>query len=409
MYNYKWFGKLSRKLFTLAVFLILVSNAVISEASSINMVLPVDRNASEDNNQVIEDDYNEPAELNDIIATVPAEHSTEAGVQPPLQDEETEENKNNVVPEELETVPKDSVVNGSQDEISNIKVPVKEQIEPVISVIFPTVLDFTIDPFDILGQGQIFSDSFLFENNSNVDVSIVLTDLVCRFADDEGFNPLAEPYSEEISTGSKDIYLYLQNISGWSEEMDIPDEWVITDPRMPKEVSFVLSCDKSAVNNKALFRLGGSVAQFPDKIWEDNDVKIEMTIRVEPVIDYGLEKIDLKEVEKDTASKNEDIPQSTLSPSAISDLDNDMNEGIPGNDKDRELPAVSEPSEEPLIAEILLPSSAPVPDMTPETGPEPAVSESPVIIKDTAPVTEPFETPEPSITPKPSTTPDTLE
>lgn len=367
-----------KKLLSFTIMFLFICSGISAEASVIDMEQAGFEIDPIDNNQVIEDDYGGQPELNQVVATVPsnsgsnpdkkADDSLESDdnmKEPgelPVTEKQNEPDRNNVVPDDKEDPLQNNEGNNRTDKISNLKVPVQKAAEPVISVIFPTILDFTIDPLEILEKGQIFSDTFLFENNSNVDVRIILTDLVCRFANDQDFRALASPYEEKGDIGLKDICLYLQNVSEWSDEMEIPEEWVITDDNMPGEVSFILSCDKNAYDNTAVFKMGGSVAPSPDKIWEDNDVKVEMTIRVEPVLDNGMEKIDLDKAAENMQESDEVVDEENEEISA------NIEEALQGQELKTGEPVVSTPEPET----ILLPSG------DPEETKEPDITDMPV-------------------------------
>ena len=52
----------------------------------------------------------------------------------------------------------------------------------LLQVVVPASLDFTIDPFEIAGRGQIYSKSYRIENNGDTDLVLTLSDMRVFFA-----------------------------------------------------------------------------------------------------------------------------------------------------------------------------------------------------------------------------------
>lgn len=55
---------------------------------------------------------------------------------------------------------------------------------PVFSVIVPDTLDFVMDPYELAGQGSIWSQEYAFINKGNIPVKISLSKLHCTAAED---------------------------------------------------------------------------------------------------------------------------------------------------------------------------------------------------------------------------------
>ena len=106
---------------------------------------------------------------------------------PEKTDDASQEHEPSENPEELENV--------GEDDIVNVDAPVS--------------IDFVLDPFEVAGRGQVFSEEFIIENQGNSDVMITFADITVTFANETDFKPLSEPFAGGWGDGMKSIYLLL--------------------------------------------------------------------------------------------------------------------------------------------------------------------------------------------------------
>lgn len=64
-------------------------------------------------------------------------------------------------------------------DILGTSIPIKLKTAPVISIQVPDNLDFVIDPWNLSGKGQIYSEHFTIRNCGNMICTVVLQNIVC--------------------------------------------------------------------------------------------------------------------------------------------------------------------------------------------------------------------------------------
>ena len=80
----------------------------------------------------------------------------------------------------------------------------------IINVSMPMTLDFVLDPFEVSGLGQVYSEEFIIENLGSGDVMVKFTDITVKFASEaDDFRPLSEPFSGGWGDSMRAIYLLL--------------------------------------------------------------------------------------------------------------------------------------------------------------------------------------------------------
>lgn len=149
----------------------------------------------------------------------------------------------------------------------------------VLNVIVPTRVTITIDPLELDGQGQIYSNIYNIINYGEVDVLLTFTDIKVTFSDDENFEALNQPFNERINSDLKSIYM-LMNFG----RADVPPT-IITDPGRTGEISIPLSAaqNDAAETSRVLLNFSGSVNHLPEIPWQNDDVSISLTYTLETV------------------------------------------------------------------------------------------------------------------------------
>ena len=150
----------------------------------------------------------------------------------------------------------------------------------VVNVIVPINVNITIDPLELGGKGQIYSDVFKIENDGDNDVLLTFTDIQVTFSDAMNFEALAQPFNEGIGSNLKSIFMQVD-----FGRSDVPPA-IITDFTTTKEaITIPLSATQDDATETSMLQLNfsGSVNYAPSVAWEDNDVKICMTYKLEVV------------------------------------------------------------------------------------------------------------------------------
>jgi hypothetical protein len=162
------------------------------------------------------------------------------------------------------------IVSAQADEI--VKTP-----EEIISVIIPTTVDFTLDPLELAGRGQIYSESFVIENRGENSVLLTLSDIRVTFANRVDFEAVPLPFGEDLQTERKALYLALD--FGRTDISPI----ILTDTEHPANVRIPLF-DVDTEFSTAALSFTGNINSPAELDWLPGDVHIAMmyTLRIAP-------------------------------------------------------------------------------------------------------------------------------
>ena len=152
--------------------------------------------------------------------------------------------------------------------------------DDVLNVIVPINVNITIDPLELAGKGQIYSNVYKIKNDGDTDVLLTFTDIQVTFSDDLNFEALAQPFDEKIGSSLKAIYMQMD-----FGRSDIPSA-VITDNQSTRgaiTIPLASAQDETVVNSILQLNFSGSVNYAPVVAWEDNDVTIRITYTLEAV------------------------------------------------------------------------------------------------------------------------------
>jgi hypothetical protein len=145
----------------------------------------------------------------------------------------------------------------------------------VVNLIIPATVSIIIDPFEINGRGQVFSDTYKIQNLGHTDVVMTFTDMRCTFANEADFEPMARPFEEYGGSSRKSMYLLLD----FGREDISPV--VLTDSNHISEVSIPLSGANADTASSISLSFSGYVGQNLNTHWHDGDVKISLGYRIE--------------------------------------------------------------------------------------------------------------------------------
>lgn len=212
--------------------------------------------------------------------------------------------------------------------------------ESILNVCVPTSVDFTIDPFELAGRGQIYSDIPPIVNCGDTDVLLTFTDISVRFADGTDFEPMALPFDGDNGFGGrKSIYLAIDYDRGDDVYFVLTD----TEPALPP----ILLAAGSDENICAL-RVSGSVNPYPAEEWREGDVHIRLIYQIETLPTIAWETTTTGEPER-IETEGTMIPK------------NGIGEGIPGESSSKE----NETSDSETLDDMDGDMTAPPTDMTP--------------------------------------------
>ncbi|MDR1705634.1 MAG: hypothetical protein LBS19_13250 [Clostridiales bacterium] len=158
----------------------------------------------------------------------------------------------------------------------------------IINVELPININFTIDPLELGGMGQIYSESFAVRNFGQTNVYFSIMDVSLNFSNYWDFQPLAMPFDDYMQTDMKAIYMSMDF------NRDYMPPIVLTDPYYPKYATAPL--DSPALTPGGAydpmrcaleFSFSGSVNAAPANGWKRGDVTVVVTYNIEALIPEG--------------------------------------------------------------------------------------------------------------------------
>ncbi len=215
--------------------------------------------------------------------------------------------------------------------------------EPVLNVLVPVDIDFTIDPFELSGRGQVYSEPVEFVNYGDTNVTLSLADLTVTFADGGDFEAVPAPFGDEYVSDKKAICIILNVEAGSSASVPITGEDY-------GPVEFELGAYGSGERNWCTLSVSGAANPYPAEKWEHGDVKISLTYQMAPIAE-PIEEEEEEAEAPEPAAAPEPTPEPTPSPE----------DALPGEDTG---------GEEPIPEPTAIPPE-PTPELTPEPIPEP--------------------------------------
>ena len=142
----------------------------------------------------------------------------------------------------------------------------------ILNVIVPISVSITIDPLELAGKGQVYSNTYNIKNYGDTDVILTFTDIKVTFAEGSLIEPLAQPIDEGLGSELKSIFMKLD-----FGRSDVPPA-VITDQTTKEAISIPLSATQgdTAGDSLVAFNFSGNVNEASALYWHNDDVKISM-------------------------------------------------------------------------------------------------------------------------------------
>lgn len=200
--------------------------------------------------------------------------------------EEENDTDNNLLKATYKTVKSEQKI--EEEEVAsvsdnNLEEQESQQENPVLQLEVPTRLPFMIDPYEIGGEGQIYSADFLLTNKSTFPIDIDITK-ISYILNDKSIKPSGEPIPADTTSKEKDIYLFIK----WAEK-EIGDDGVIVneyvdDSHEASNAADVLTDEEGWQSRiihlepgaDIMFTMDGSVNAMAEKPWKQEDISIEL-------------------------------------------------------------------------------------------------------------------------------------
>lgn len=131
-----------------------------------------------------------------------------------------------------------------------------------ISIRFPTSLDFVIDPWELKGKGQIFSQEYMIQNCDTEAILVKITDLKCVPEIKGSIQILSALEDNWNETADKKIVLTVNFDNGDSIVLseEVQDYSIILEPE-----------------EKLIFSFSGFVNENVSEEWKKEDLKVSCT------------------------------------------------------------------------------------------------------------------------------------
>jgi hypothetical protein len=171
----------------------------------------------------------------------------------------------------------------------------------VLNVVVPSNIDFVIDPIEIAGRGQVYSNARPIENRGEYDVLFMITEVNVIFANTGDFVPMFEPFESTLYDAEKKIYLALtlgdatSAITNANVEME------------PAVISRLLNA-----GSRCPISIIGNVNPYSEAEWRDGDVKIQIIYQIETIIDDDAKTNESENIDTDGDEIFEDVPDAAI-------------------------------------------------------------------------------------------------
>ncbi|MDD4113125.1 MAG: hypothetical protein PHC56_08850 [Herbinix sp.] len=147
----------------------------------------------------------------------------------------------------------DGVVTGGAIKIEN-------NDNPVYSVILPTSCDIIVDPFEIAGMGQIYSEQYEVINLSDIDIIVELKSVDIKISGENNNNKTCSIYMDTIGP---DINIKNYLLNGYNDNSHL--KFILFSPYGEKQIK-----DK----NTFYFNLKGKLSHNSELLWKNSDIKL---------------------------------------------------------------------------------------------------------------------------------------
>lgn len=235
----------------------------------------------------------------------------------------------------------------------------KQEKDCIYNVSFPVTSKVYLDPGNLSGKGQIFSEEYKVENYGNTDIAIKIKNInVFYYSTQEVY---------ELSEQIKDADPYVKKVNVdivWRNEKENTETVLDVVEGAPDEYVLALEASEYDENEQfirlnegstGLFYFTGSVNPDPELVWEDSEVTISFDYEVENIDkdeeaenSNEKERMELQDMEKEQEQEELKIPYSPeetmsseaqkepevqKSPEEVNDLESDTGSNEQGDPK----------------------------------------------------------------------------
>ncbi len=198
----------------------------------------------------------------------------------------------------------ETLLNEETNNIENEKEEEAQEDTDVYNVSFPTDSRAYLDPDNLSGRGQIFSEDFKIENYGNTDVAIKIKNIEVYYRSTEEVYELSET---EVTDRTSDIKRLNVDIV-WRNEKENTEkvlnvaegtfDELVLDLKASKydEDGSFMELDEGSVG---LFYFTGSVNSNPGLVWEDGEITIS----------FGYEVVKIEEEKEQAPEENQETEE----------------------------------------------------------------------------------------------------
>lgn len=186
------------------------------------------------------------------------------------------------------------------------KVDGDNEVECIYNVAFPTNSKAYLDPENLSGRGQIFSDDFKVENYGNTDIAIKIKNIDVFYRTTEEVYELTETKVSDMTSDVKKINVDVV----WKNEIENTERVLNVIEGIHDEYVLVLKASSYDANNNFIGLNEGSIGSFyftgtvnsnPELSWEDSEVIVSFEyemIKIEDVIEQEQVTQEVEEKDK---------------------------------------------------------------------------------------------------------------
>ncbi len=194
--------------------------------------------------------------------------------------------------------------------------PAPESHEIIVQVAMPADSKACLDPGNLSGRGQIFSDSYRVENHGNTDIVIQIKNIDVYYLASEDVYELSR---EEVTDGPPTVKRLHVDMIWKNENEDTEKILNISEGVADQEVLCLKAAEydengefvRISDGGAGFFRFTGTVNPDPRLVWEDGEITVRFNYELIPV--ESEKTAEEGEREKDTEEKT-DIPEAVRIP-----------------------------------------------------------------------------------------------
>lgn len=197
-----------------------------------------------------------------------------------------QEPKEKVIDNEETEQPKDSEESGKTEESEKSETP--PEIASVNHLLIPQRLQLVVDPWEMDGKGQIYSEQYTIKNTGETPGTLMLSGLACQTGEESGVSVKDNPNGLH---DDKNKSVYMEIMFGNNEKVILSQEEVSYETEMKPGEELTLS-------------FSGEVNENAANSWKDGDIGVKVVYSWEPketVVDEENETVSQETQEGDAA------------------------------------------------------------------------------------------------------------